>query len=137
MCGLRKIQYLRPKHIKVKWKAPWVQGLCIKCENMDMRLQSLCRAKPGIDCLRSVFTLSTQSLCVPQPCPGGNKFNKKICAERQCPRCGVSKLEQDLVTQLSDSLSTNVEWLVCESAESPRKNNRQEEEKWVGLKSAG
>ena len=107
--SLSQFKKLRPKHIKTRSKASWVQCLCEKCENLNLKreaLEKICTVK-----FDDIYKMVNLTLCNK---PDDQKWHHKRCIDRECENCGTSKIQKVLIAQ-APKHDTDVHWKVWEN----------------------
>jgi hypothetical protein len=109
--SLRKFQKLRPYHINIRKIAPLIQCVCIREENVSLKLESLRMPAGKPLCLESVLEWNASSMC-DKVTVLGRRFHMPDCVSRNCASCGLSKPKDLLNVVLKEKLDEEVAW--CE-----------------------
>ena len=110
--GISSFKKLRPKHINLRQNLPWIQCMCLLCENIRLKLKAIQPQLPNTQCLRTIYTWNDSSMCPKRSEVNGILFPDKKCIIRQCVNCGLEKLQDDLMS-LTASMEENItKWQV-------------------------
>ena len=91
----------RPKYVKPKSKLKFVQNLCEKCENLELKINSLRRQWPGCP-FSDKYGLIDHLLCTKDK----DRYHKRDCYEGKCKAC--QQRIQDFATDLQEKLPSKM-----------------------------
>ena len=110
--GISSFKKLRPEHINLRQNLPWIQCMCLLCENIRLKLKAIQPRLPNTQCLRTIYTWNDSSMCSKRSEVNGILFPDKKCIIRQCVNCGLEKLQDDLMSLTASMEEKITKWQV-------------------------
>ena len=96
----------RPRHVKTRDRTSWVQCLCEKCENLELKLLAL---NDVFSCVNysTIRNLVNDTLCSRED---DDKHFSLACVCRVCDKCGIEDLEARLKLNVRDNNISYKTW---------------------------
>ena len=106
--GLSTFKRLRPRHVSLNTSTPLIQCVCIKCENMRLKLLAL-KQHSHKPYLHNIYTWNSASMCAKLQV-NGRMFNDIECIRRECQNCGLENLITEVKLDFHEEVDLNTKW---------------------------